>query len=339
MNSPDSPLNPRQYIDLLGRNYGGQALTCSDDFFASKDNLLLPGAPVFIEDKYTVNGKWMDGWESRRRRGPGHDWCVLRLGLTGVIRAVNIDTTHFRGNAPAAITLQACNRDTDPDKDTIWQDILTATPVKPNCENIVAVDSTQPWSHLKLHIHPDGGVARLRVYGEVTVDWSRLLPGELVDLAACQYGGRAVACSDMFFGSMHNLLAPGRGVNMGDGWETRRRRDMGHDWVIIQLGTTGNVQRVEVDTCHFKGNYPDRISLEGILTKTTDLTAPGLQWTPLLPELHLGADRIHRYQTEILDSAKTFSHIRLNNYPDGGISRLRVFGYPGFTKTDAVQQP
>ncbi len=339
MNSPPNPFPTDQYIDLLAHKYGGQALACSNDFFASKDNLLLPEAPVFIEDKYTANGKWMDGWESRRRRGPGHDWCVLRLGLAGVIHAVNVDTTHFRGNAPDTVSLQACRSDNDPDEATSWQEILAQTNIEANRENILPVNSDQSWTHLRLHIYPDGGVARLRVYGDVSVDWASVLPGELIDLASCRYGGRAIACSDMFFGSMHNLLSPGRGTNMGDGWETRRRRGPGHDWVVIKLGTLGKVQRVEIDTCHFKGNYPDRFSLEGVRTPSPNLPSTDLQWTPLLPATKLSADRIHRFQTQILNTARVFSHVRLNNFPDGGISRLRILGYPAFAENPDSHKP
>jgi len=322
------------YIDLLSSKYGGQALACSDDFFASKDNLVKSQPPVFIDGKFTENGKWMDGWESRRRRGPGHDWCLLRLGLAGIIRAVTVDTTHFRGNAPASVSIDACNTQGEVDTNSPWQQILADSPVAANTENLLPITSTQRWTHLRLHIYPDGGVARLRAWGEVTLDRSQLLPGELIDLAASSHGGRSIACSDMFFGSMHNLLAPGRGQDMGDGWETRRRRGPGHDWVIVQLGAAAPIRRIEVDTHHFKGNYPESCSIEGILSEATDLQAPDLLWTPLLANTHLQPDRIHRFQEQILDPEGRYRHIRLKIFPDGGISRLRIYGHPAFDHDD-----
>ncbi len=316
------------HVDLLSERYGGQALRCNDEFFAEASNMVKRAEPVFIEDKYTDRGKWMDGWESRRRRTPGYDWCILRLGLPGVIRAIDVNTTFFRGNAPASISLEVCQSSTDPTEATEWHLLVPETPVQPHSHNLIEPQDEGAWTHLRLKIFPDGGVARLRIYGEPRVDWSRLLPNELVDLAASVNGGRALACSDMFFSPMNNIVAPGRGVNMGDGWETRRRRGPGHDWLIAKLACAGRIQRVLIDTCHFKGNYPDSFTLEATRTDRDDITAADIQWTPLISNTKLQAHTEHYFQQEISDKQALFTHVRLNIYPDGGVSRMRIFGYP-----------
>lgn len=316
------------HVDLLSERYGGQALSCNDEFFAEASNLMKRSEPVFIEDKYTDRGKWMDGWETRRRRTPGHDWCVLRLGLKGHIKAIDINTTFFRGNAPQSVTIEACFAAQDPDQNQQWETLLSQTDVQPHSHNLFEIQDDRPWTHLRLNIFPDGGVARVRVYGEPWVDWSGLFPEELVDLAASTSGGRALACSDMFFSPMNNIVAPGRGINMGDGWETRRRRGPGYDWLIVKLACAGNLRRVLVDTCHFKGNFPDSFTLEAINTDREDITADDLQWQELIADTKLQAHTEHYFQSEIADCETTFTHVRLNIFPDGGVSRLRVFGYP-----------
>lgn len=327
-NSDPNFIWPLTHVDLLSERYGGQALSCNDEFFAAASNLVKRSEPVFIEDQYTDRGKWMDGWETRRRRTPGHDWCILRLGLSGIIRALDVNTTFFRGNAPEKITLKACYSKTDPDENAAWEILLDQAPVSSHSHNYFEIADNRTWTHLRLNIYPDGGVARLRVYGEPQADWSKLLPGELVDLAASTNGGRALACSDMFFSPMNNIIAPGRGVNMGDGWETRRRRGPGHDWLIARLACAGQVQRVLIDTCHFKGNFPESFTLEGVNTARADITADDVSWRPLLARTRLLAHTEHYFQTEILDNSSLFTHVRLNIYPDGGVSRLRIFGYP-----------
>ncbi len=328
--NPEADVNPwaARYIDLLNEKYGGQALSCSDDFFATKDNLVKNSKPIFIEDKYTNHGKWMDGWESRRRRDGGYDWCILRMGLPGKLHAIAVDTTHFKGNAPASVSIEACFSKQDPNESTQWTQIRANSLIRPDRLNILEIYSEQVWTHLRLNIFPDGGVARLRAYGEPWLDWSHLLPGELVDLAASVNAGQALACSDMFFSSMNNLLAPGRAANMGDGWETKRRRGTGYDWAIIKLGSKGVIKKIEVDTNHFKGNYPDQFSLEATCTDKDDLTTYDIEWKTLIGKTKLGPNRRHFYQDEISDRDTAFTHVRLNIYPDGGVSRLRIYGYP-----------
>ncbi|HEY5036528.1 MAG TPA: allantoicase, partial [Chthoniobacterales bacterium] len=282
---------------------------------------------------YTDHGKWMDGWETRRRRTPGHDWCVAQLGLRGIVRQVDIDTNHFLGNHPPFASVEAVSlRNGFPhDIESVsWTPILPQSPLNPGAQNLFSITSNEPWTHLRLNIIPDGGVARFRVYGVVVPDWSRLKPSELIDLAAVENGGVPLACSDMFFSSMNNLIMPGRSENMGDGWETKRRRGPGYDWIILKLGRPGVIRKIEVDTNHFKGNYPDTCSIEGCTapaTSTEELTGGKLHWREILPRTKLQPDTRHFFESE-LAAIDNCTHARLNIYPDGGVSRLRLWGVP-----------
>lgn len=319
-------------IDLAAERIGGKALLASDEFFARKENLLKPGRGVFLPDKYTERGKWMDGWESRRRRDSGHDWCIISLGFPGTIKAVDIDTNHFLGNHPTFASVEAANlAGTTAGKQLLqvaWSEILPLSPLKPGLQNIFFVGNDERWNHIRLNIHPDGGVARLRVYGDAAPDWSTISPDTTVDLAFVGNGGKVVAASDMFFGSKENLIMPGRATTMGEGWETKRRRGSGNDWAILQLGRPGIISKIEVDTNHFKGNYPDRCSIDGVHAPGASidvLTRDELAWSVLLPETKLHAHKRHFFERE-LKKIPACSHIRLNIFPDGGVSRLRVLG-------------
>ena len=324
-----------ELVDLASEKLGGAVLVANDEFFAPKENLLKPAGPIFIEGKYTDLGKWMDGWETRRRRTPGYDWCIIRLGAPGKIRGVVVDTSFFRGNYPEHCSLEACTVDGLPTVDDLtsenvaWTQLLPQLPLAGDSQNPFAVDSDQRFTHLRLKIYPDGGVARLRVYGEVVPDWDRLerIGGD-VDLAAVENGGRVLACSDMFFGHRHNLIMPGRAANMSDGWETKRRRGPGHDWTIIRLGRPGQIRRLEVDTAWFKGNFPESCALEatnaGNLSEE-ELSDLSFAWQSVLPRSILQAHTRHFFENEILD-AGVVSHLRFNIFPDGGVSRLRAYG-------------
>jgi len=319
-------------IDLASERLGGKALLCSDDFFAEKENLLKPGRGVFITDKYTDRGKWMDGWESRRKRGPGHDWCIIQLATAGVIYGVDIDTNYFLGNHPPFASLEACNivlPDNAVDWDTVaWTEILPKVSLNPGSQHLLQIADKNVYSHLRLHIYPDGGVARLKVYGEVAKDWTAVKDTEEIDLAAALNGAKSVLCNDMFFSHMDNLIMPGRGINMGDGWETKRNRTPNNkDWVIVRLAHKGSIKNALIDTCHFKGNYPDSCMLEGCTTSAdTDFTSTEVDWLIILPQQKLQADFEHFYQPQILHSEKAFTHVRLTIFPDGGISRMRLGG-------------
>jgi allantoicase len=337
MSAEDSVVPPPPgLVDLAAARVGGVALLANDEFFAQKQNLLKPGRGIFIAEKYTDRGKWMDGWETRRRRTPGHDWCVVQLGLRGIIKQVDIDTNHFLGNHPPFASLDAvCLTNGFPSdarsiEGLAWTSILAQSPLNPGSQNLFATTNDQTWTHVRLNIIPDGGVARLRIYGTVVPDWSKLKPGELIDLAAIENGGVPLACSDMFFSSMNNLIMPGRSENMGDGWETKRRRGPGYDWITLKLGLPGTIRKVEVDTNDFKGNYPDTCSIEGCTApdaSTDELNGSETHWSDILPMTKLQAHTRHFFEKE-LSPVENCTHIRLNIYPDGGVSRLRVWGSP-----------
>ncbi len=328
-------------VDLAALGLGGKVLLASDDFFAEKENLIKPGRGVFIADKYTERGKWMDGWETRRKRGPGHDWCIVKLGAPGVIEGVDIDTNHFLGNHPPyasidALCLESEVADRELEKER-WVEILPKSALKQGSQNIFAVTDDRRWTHVRLNIYPDGGVARLRVYGRVRRDWSLCRPDELVDLAAASNGGLVTACNDMFFGNKNNMIMPGRAANMGEGWETRRRREPGHDWAVVKLAQPGRIRKIEVDTNHYKGNFPDSCWIDGSYApgqEIDNLNAAGFDWREILPETKLQADHRHFFEKE-LRSEGPYTHIRLSISPDGGVSRFRVMGLiaqvPGVT--------
>ena len=334
-------------FDLASLRLGASVIACSDDFFAEKENLLLPHDAEWREDAYTDKGKWMDGWESRRKRHPDgtadtklhpdfHDWAIVRLGVPGVVRALVVDTSFFRGNFPEACEVWGTALPIDASLEALtspdveWTPILAHSPLEGNTKNRFAVVCPYAFTHVKLVIFPDGGVARLRVLGEVVPDWHRRghAKGEL-DLAAAEHGGDVLLASDMFFGERRNLVMPGRAANMGDGWETRRRRGPGHDWAIVKLASPAAVTRVEIDTNHFKGNFPDTASLEACSLPPTSEEggAPleGADWRPLLDRRKLMAHTRHFFEPELHDVG-VVSHVRLSVYPDGGVSRLRVYG-------------
>lgn len=312
-------------IDLASAKLGGEAIACTDDFFATMDNLIKPGRGIFIEGKYTENGKWMDGWESRRKRTPGHDWCIVKLGAAGVIRGFDVDTNHFLGNHPPHCSIEGCFYQGENIEEATWTEILPKSPLDPGSQHFFEINDDRQWTHVKLHIYPDGGVARLKVYGEVKKDWSQVSKDEIVDLAAATNGAKSIVCNDMFFSHMDNLIMPSKGENMGDGWETKRNRTPNNrDWVVVRLAHTGSIQRIMVDTHHFKGNYPDSCLLEGCIwddEKSQDDQA----WKIILPQAKLQAHHEHYYDKEIGNQGP-FSHVRLVIFPDGGISRLRLWG-------------
>jgi len=320
----------RRGVNLADPRIGAATVACSDDFFAAMERLLQPQAASFVPGKYDDNGKWMDGWESRRKRGPGNDWCVVKLGRPGTLAGVDIDTSFFTGNYPPAASLDGCADGADPLQESSWVSLLGPTPLAGNSHHLLPLAATGIYSHVRLNIFPDGGVARLRVYGQPAATTVTAGADGLVDLIALVHGGRAVAWNDAHFGVCTNLLLPGRGVNMGEGWETRRRREPGHDWCVLALGLAGRVRRIEVDTAHFKGNFPDRCSLQAAYlpgAADASLVTQSQFWQTLLPEVKLSADAIHHFNAEVADLGP-ITHVRFNLHPDGGVSRLRLWGEP-----------
>jgi len=322
------PAFARNAVNLADPRLGAKAIFATDEFFAAKERMLDPAPAVFIPGKYDENGKWMDGWESRRKRGEGYDHCIVRLGRPGTIVGIDIDTSHFTGNYPPAASLDACRCTGDPTDKAGWTPLVPAQNLGGNAHHFVAVADERVWSHVRLNIYPDGGVARLRVYGRIHRDWSEADRGGLIDLLALENGGRSIACSDQHYGTPWNLLAPGRGATMGDGWETRRRREPGNDWAILALGHRGTIRRIEIDTAHFKGNYPDRCALLAAdVAGGTDesLVTQSMFWRTLLPAHKLEMDRQHVIEKGLAELGPV-THVRVDIIPDGGLSRLRLFG-------------
>jgi allantoicase len=325
-------------VDLAAADFGGKALATSDDFFAGIENLIQPGRGVFIPGKFTDRGKWMDGWESRRKRSEGYDWCILQLGAAGCVLGLDVDTNHFNGNHPQFASVEGIHAPAETSVDQLhaarWSEILSQMPLRPTAQNLFHATDVGPVTHVRLNIFPDGGVARFRVYGRVSPDWAAQdideetaarVTASAVDLAALRNGGLTLACSDAHFGPMNNLLLPGRALDMGGGWETRRSRNPNHDWILVQLGARGRAQTIEVDTNHFKGNYPDRCAIEVIDApgaRITDLIRSS-GWHTLVAETKLSAHTRHFFERL---PPVVASHVRLKIFPDGGVSRLRVWG-------------
>ncbi|MCX8506475.1 MAG: allantoicase [Alphaproteobacteria bacterium] len=318
-------------INLASLRLGAGVIFATDDFFADKCRMIADAPPQFDPDKYDTHGKYMDGWESRRRRQGGHDFAIVKLGARGVIHGVDLDTSFFTGNFPPAASIEACDLPLgrDPDDKTIWTEILAAQSLSASNHHFHQIASKEAWTHLRLHIYPDGGIARLRVYGDPVPVWNGKEAQGVHELSLANNGGRIMAYNNAHYGSVWTLLTLGRGVNMGDGWETRRRREPGNDWIIIRLGAPGVIEKIEVDTCHYKGNFPDRCSIQAaMVTNSTEksLVTEAMFWPSLLGEQKLSADAIHHFERDKLADLGAVNHVKLNIFPDGGVSRLRVFG-------------
>lgn len=312
-------------IDLASAKLGGKAVECSDDFFAEMHNLVKPEKAIFIEGKYTENGKWMDGWESRRKRTEGHDHCIIQLGATGIIHGFDVDTAHFLGNHPPHCSIEACFAADGELANAKWTEVLPRSPLNPGSQHFFETTSREQWTHVKLHIYPDGGVARLRVFGEVQKDWNLIKSTDTIDLASAVNGAKCIWCNDMFFSHMDNLIMPGKGVNMGDGWETKRNRTPGNkDQLVLRMAHKGVIQKIMVDTEHFKGNYPDSCLLEGCVMDDSK-PIEDQDWKSLLQQSKLQAHHEHYFENEIAENGP-FTHVRMSIFPDGGVSRLRLWG-------------
>jgi len=318
--------------NLAGERFGSAVVAANDEFFAPKERLIKASAPEWREGVYDEHGKWMDGWETRRRREPGYDWAIIRLGLPGRVHGVVIDTSFFTGNYPERASLDACALEGVPSVDALagsaveWWSLLSPVNLRGNAENPFAIESTgRRATHLRLNIFPDGGVARLRVHGVADPDERVFADQREVDLAATENGGLVVSCSDMHYGNPQNMLQPGRSTHMGDGWETKRRRGPGHDWSVVRLARRGRIERIELDTDHYKGNAPGNCMVEYCDAETAgDRFDPtNATWATIVPESPVQPHARHAF-AEFSPTAAT--HVRLNIYPDGGVARLRVLG-------------
>ena len=316
-------------VNLASPKMGTKILAFSDDFFGEVTRMLNDKDPIFIEDKYDNHGKWMDGWESKRRRDGGNDWAIIKLGSAGIISKIEIDTSYFTGNFPPFFSLEGIYSETEPDKDSNWTTLIDKTSLIGDCKNNFELNLKETLNFIRLQIFPDGGVARIRLFGEVKYNWKQFNSNEIVELSSLKLGGSILAYNNAHYGDVSALLSDGRGKTMGDGWETRRRREPGNDWIIIKLAQKGNIEKIEIDTAHFKGNYPDRASIQATSIDknitTKDLIQNSENWNIILNETKLSADNIHKYKINS-NSKNEATHIRLNIYPDGGVSRLRIFG-------------
>lgn len=307
------------YVDLASRALGGAVLAANDESFCSADHLIDPRPPEFSPKTFDHNGQIYDGWETRRRREPGHDWAIVRLGAAGIVREVVVDTAFFIGNHPPHCSLSAARLQGYPSVDELseveWTPLVELTALEADTANTFTVTDEATYTHVRLAIHPDGGVARLRVRGEVVPDLEllSLVPS---DLAALANGGRVVDCSDAFFSAPDNMLMPGLAQTTGDGWENRRRRGHGHDWALIQLAVPGRLLLAELDTAHFKFNAPGWAELVGY-------TAGG-QEAIMLSKTRLQPDTLHRFRLSV--ELPVVERVRLKIYPDGGVARLRLIG-------------
>ena len=321
--NPDAP-SFTTLPDLASRALAGSVVYANDELFAQRENLITPGRAVFSTEDFGHKGKVYDGWETRRRREPGHDWAIVRLGVPGVVHGVNIDTSWFKGNYPPYASVEAASFEWHPSADELdaadWVTLVEKSPVAGDTDNYFSVYDGRRYTHLRLTIYPDGGVARFRVHGEPVPD-PRFLTGT-VDLAALENGGSVTDCSNMFYSSPTQILQPGRARIMGEGWENARRRDDGNDHVTVKLATPGLVRRVEIHTSYFVGNAAGWARLSGVNEATGDADDPST-WTELVPKTRLQPDTRHFFRVRP-DAAVT--HVRLDVYPDGGLARLRVNG-------------
>jgi allantoicase len=313
-----------RWPDLASRRLAGSVVAASDESFAQRENLIRPEAPVFSPTQFGHKGKVYDGWETRRRRDEGCDWAIVRLGVPGVVRGVVVDTAWFTGNYPPYISVEALADDDHPTVDDLvdadWQPIVATSPATGDTANTYAVDDKRRWTHLRLSIYPDGGVARFRAHGEPRPD-RRFLQGT-IDCAALENGGSVVGCSDAFYSSARNIIMPGVARDMADGWENARRRDDGNDFVVVRLAANARLRHVEVDTSYFVGNAPGWIRLRACHSPDAapDQSTP---WWDVVAKRHCLPDARQRF---LVEGSQPATHVRLDVYPDGGVSRLRVWG-------------
>lgn len=332
----DQLTSSRGMVNLASPHLGSRAAAASDEFFAPAMRMLATSEPVFKPDVYDDHGKWMDGWETRRRRGGGEfDWALIRLGAPGEIAKVDLNTCHFTGNYPPFAELHGCMSESPPDPDDSdkWRPIVAKTDLAADSHNWFDALPTGAVNWIRLRIYPDGGIARLRLYGHVRPEWNKLAPGEIVELSAMSNGGRVLAYSDAHYGDVHAILSDRRARNMGDGWETRRRRDGGVcDWIIIGLGHAGAASSLVVDTAFFRGNYPEFCDVSGgmcdLSADEQTLWKESESWDEILPRQKLESNNLHRFGRHAITTHKAVNAVRLNIYPDGGVSRFRFFGAP-----------
>ena len=316
--------NFTEYPDLASRDLAGSVISANDELFAPRQNLIMPHKATHAIEDFGHTGKVYDGWETRRRREPGFDWAVIRLGVPGIVHGVVVDTAFFKGNYPPHISVEATSVEGYPDTDVLetvpWITLVAKTDCQGDTENHYEVHDHRRWTHIRLNIFPDGGVARFRVHGEVVVD-PRFLT-TTVDLLAQENGGRLLDTSDAFYSTPANLILSNRARIMGEGWENARRRGDGNDWALFRLGARGVPTMVEVDTSYFIGNAPGRVRVSVADETKGSLDDKG-SWRDIVPKTRSLVDTRHRF---LVDERREATHLRLDVYPDGGLARLRCYG-------------
>ncbi len=318
----------KNFTDLANPILGTKIMSCSDEFFAPAKRLINPQKPIYKDNIFDNHGKWMDGWETRRKRSKGHDFVIIKLGKPGKIKNIDIDTSYFNGNQPEYAQLEGCYSNNNLKK-AKWIKITRKNKIKPNFNNFFKSSTSKTLTHVRLNIFPDGGVARLRLFGNIDLSLQRISKNKNFDLASIINGSQIIACSDEHFGNVNNIILPTKSINMGDGWETRRRRGKGFDWVIIKLGFSSYINAFEVGTHFFKGNYPDSFSIQAFNAnkniKISSLIKNSINWVNLVNKHKLKPNSNIKIKN-INYTKKNYNYIKLNIYPDGGISRLRIFG-------------
>ena len=315
-------------IDLAQSRLGSKIVFKTNEFFAPAKRIINPWPPVFKEGVFDKHGKWMDGWETKRKRGKGYDYLILKLGRPGRISKIDIDTSYFSGNQPTKVSLQACfSKKKLPNKNSKWTTILKKKPTKANSHHFFNIKNKSIFTHIKLNIYPDGGVARIRIYGSMEI--LKNFTGKVLNLTSVLHGATPIACNNEHFGRAENILAPGMGKNMGDGWETRRSRGKNFDWLIIKCAVAGKINKIQIDTHHFKGNYPDKCSIQAAFIdkkiSSRAIVNNSKKWKLLLNKVKLHAHQKHNFKNNLMKDKKV-NYIKINIFPDGGISRIRVFG-------------
>jgi len=369
-------------IDLICENVGGKVIFASDEFFAAAQNLLSLKKPKFDPDSYTEYGKEMDGWETRRKRTIGHDFCIIKMGISGFIDHFCIDTAHFTGNHAPRVSIQGiyirseCEvlkwlehewqngsrigkfaskaqfEQIDKIQSESWQMVLPFSLLGPGYDdtklNVFQVEKSArgPFTHLRVNIFPDGGIARIKAFGQPFMHKSKFSDSKhhLLDLVSLKNGGSIIGSTNSHYGKPINLIMPGRGKVMGDGWETARRLDRpailtvdergfmnvtGKEWVIVRLGNLGKVSKILIDTNLFKGNFPESVEVEGTkVDQSGDIVESDLEnchWKILLIRSKVLGHCENIFEREIADIGP-INVIKLTIFPDGGVMRLRVHG-------------
>lgn len=324
----------KELMNVASADLGSEVIYSTDQFFAEANRMLQSTKPEF-RDEYDDHGHWMDGWETRRRRDNGNDFCIIKLGQVSRILDVEFDTSFFKGNFPPSASVAGCYAPDATNEDIInnmndfeWKWLVKQTDLGPHNQFSFESIFQQSVTHLKVDIYPDGGIARFKAFGFISFD-NQLFEADNINVISRRTGARAIYANNEFFGEIKNILKINEAVNMGDGWETRRRREPGYDWGIIELANPAIIDNMMIDTKFFKGNYPDSFSLHAAYIPNTthsSVITQSIFWEELMPQQKLQMDKKHYFDKSYFLHHKPITHIRINIFPDGGVSRLRMFG-------------